>query len=87
MKEKEKGKEKEKEKEEEKEEEKEKEKGEEKEKKGCKLEKCEICNKDSINKNLCIKCNNNKGYYFLNVNSISKDEINDEYLQKKIITL
>ena len=29
--------------------------------------------------NLCIKCNEDKGYYFLNVGSISKEEIGDEY--------
>ena len=30
------------------------------------LEKCQFCNKESISKNLCIKCNNKKEYYFLN---------------------
>ena len=43
-------------------------------------EKCELCNEESLNVNLCIKCNNLKGYYFLNVNSISKEQINNEYI-------
>ena len=35
--------------------------------KECKeLEKCELCNKESILEKLCQKCNNQKGYYFLN---------------------
>ena len=44
------------------------------------LEKCEICNEESFNKNLCIKCNEAKGYYFLNKNAISKEEIGDQYI-------
>ena len=44
------------------------------------LEKCELCNEESVNKNLCIKCNNFKGYYFLNKDSISKEEMRDEYI-------
>ena len=28
--------------------------------------KCEICNEESISHDLCISCNNIKGYYFLN---------------------
>ena len=44
------------------------------------LEKCELCNEESLNKNLCIKCNNLKGYYFLNINSISREEIGDSYI-------
>ena len=43
------------------------------------LEKCEICNEESISKNKCIKCNNKKGYYFLN-NTFSKEIINEEYI-------
>jgi len=43
-------------------------------------ESCEICNEESANKNLCIKCNNAKGYYFLNKDSISKEEIGDKYI-------
>ena len=31
-----------------------------------KLDKCETCDEESISKNLCIKCNNKKGYYYLN---------------------
>ena len=30
------------------------------------LEKCELCNEESSSKNLCIKCNSKKEYYFLN---------------------
>ena len=56
-------------------------KTEEKEISGCpQLEKCEICNEESFNKNLCIKCNEAKGYYFLNKNAISKEEIGDQYI-------
>jgi len=29
----------------------------------CNLEKCEICNKESSSKNLCIKCNKEKNYF------------------------
>ena len=54
----------------------------EKDNKGCEqLEKCEICNVESLNKNLCIKCNNVKGYYFLNKDSISEEEIGDRYIE------
>ena len=31
------------------------------------LEKCKICDKESFDKNLCIKCNNEKKYYYLNM--------------------
>ena len=34
-----------------------------------KLEKCSKCNEESISKNLCIKCNSKKGFYFLNYGS------------------
>ena len=37
-----------------------------------KLDKCETCDEESISKNLCIKCNNKKGYYFLNKEYNSK---------------
>ena len=30
------------------------------------LEKCQLCNEESASKDLCIKCNNKKEYYFLN---------------------
>ena len=30
------------------------------------LEKCEECDQESFDKNLCIKCNHEKGYYYLN---------------------
>ena len=54
----------------------------EKETKGCEqLEKCELCNEESVRLNLCIKCNNLKKYYFLNINSIPKEEIGDEYIE------
>ena len=55
---------------------------EEKEIIGCEqLEKCELCNEESLNQNLCIKCNNLKGYYFLNTNSISREELRDKYIE------
>ena len=44
------------------------------------MEKCLICNEESLKQNLCVKCDINKGYYFLNINSISKEEITDEYI-------
>ena len=44
------------------------------------LEKCEICDKNSINQNLCIKCNNLKGYYFLNIDSISNEKLSNKYI-------
>ena len=48
-------------------------KKEEDDKDECKeLEKCKKCDKDSIINNLCIKCNNKKGYYYLN-ESISSE--------------
>ena len=56
-------------KEEEKEEEKEKEEEEEENKSAsCNdiLEKCLLCNEESLSKELCLECNNNKGYYELN---------------------
>ena len=37
------------------------------------LEKCELYNEESFSRNLCIKCNNMKGYYFLNIGSIPKN--------------
>ena len=45
-----------------------------------KLDKCETCNEESITKNLCLKCNNKKGYYFLNKNNNSKKAGNSEYI-------
>ena len=30
------------------------------------LEKCQLCNEESVSINLCIKCNSKKEYYFLN---------------------
>ena len=36
------------------------------------LEKCQFCNEESVSRNLCIKCNNKKEYYFLNYRSIEK---------------
>jgi len=44
------------------------------------LEKCELCNKESISKNLCIKCNNKKGYYFLNNNIDLMKSENNKYI-------
>ena len=37
------------------------------------LEKCSQCNQESISKNLCIKCNNEKGYYLLKTNYYTND--------------
>ena len=31
------------------------------------LDKCQKCNNDSLMSNLCIKCNNEKGYFFLKI--------------------
>jgi len=45
-----------------------------------KLEKCETCDDESITKNLCLKCNNKRGYYFLNKNNNSKKKWNSEYI-------
>ena len=44
------------------------------------LEKCEIVDETSFNQNLCIKCNKVKGYYFLNINSISEAELSGQYI-------
>jgi len=38
----------------------------------CKLEKCQLCNEESVLENLCIKCNNKKEYYLLNFYSFEK---------------
>ena len=52
-----------------------------KEKEICqKLEKCETCDEESMSKNLCIKCNNKKGYYFLNKSNNSKKIGNTQYI-------
>ena len=40
-----------------------------------KLEKCSECDGESLLKNLCIKCDNDKGYYLLNV------KINKKYIE------
>ena len=45
-----------------------------------KYEKCELYNEESKNLNLCIKCNKIKGYYFLNIYSVPKEEITDKYI-------
>ena len=42
------------------------------------LEKCELCNEESISKNLCLKCNNKKGYYYFN--NIRLESTNDKYI-------
>ena len=36
----------------------------------CILEKCKYCNEESISKNLCLECNNQKEFYYLNIKSI-----------------
>ena len=50
----------------------------EKEENKCEMEKCRLCNKESISKNLCIECNKEKGYYYLN-NNPKKLINNNEY--------
>ena len=45
------------------------------------LEKCELCNEESILMNLCIKCNNNKGYYYLNENSFLTQQETNNYIE------
>ena len=40
------------------------------------LLKCSRCDQESISRNLCIKCDNEKGYYFLNLNN----NINSKYI-------
>ena len=70
----------EKEKQEEEEEEEDEEKEEEEEDEICKeIEKCRYCNKESISKNLCIKCNTFQEYYYLN-SFPNKKSMNDEYI-------
>ena len=67
--------------EEEKEEEQSNEEEEEKIKFECMLEKCQKCNDESQAKNLCIKCNNIKGYYPLNISFSSENhEFDDNYI-------
>ena len=39
------------------------------------LEKCEICSEDSLIKELCIKCNNIEGYYYINNNNFYNEYI------------
>ena len=41
----------------------------------CPLLKCSKCDAESLLKNLCIKCNNEKGYYLLNL------KINNKYIE------
>ena len=38
----------------------------------CELEKCQLCNEESVLENLCIKCNNKKEYYLLSFYSFEK---------------
>ena len=46
-----------------------------------KLEKCLYCDKDSLSKNLCIKCNTQKGYYpIINPSSNPKILIENKYI-------
>ena len=45
------------------------------------LEKCELCDENSASQNLCISCNNNKGYFFLNVNSLNEGEQINGYIE------
>ena len=41
------------------------------------LEKCQLCNEESVSKNLYIKCNNKKEYYFLNYYAIENQNYID----------
>jgi len=45
------------------------------------LVKCELCDENSASQNLCISCNNIKGYYFLNENSLNKGEQINGYIE------
>ena len=45
------------------------------------LDKCNICDDQSISKNLCLECNKLKRYYFLNNNELSKSKINELFMQ------
>ena len=45
------------------------------------LVKCELCNENSASQNLCISCNNNKDYYFLNVNPLNEGEQINGYIE------
>ena len=42
------------------------------------LIKCSLCDEESFSKNLCIKCNNQLGYYYLNINPNAL--IRDKYI-------
>ena len=42
------------------------------------LVKCSLCDEESFSKNLCIKCNNQLGYYYLNINPNAL--IRDKYI-------
>ena len=44
------------------------------------LEKCDLCDEESVRQNLCIACNNIKGYYFLNENSFNEQKQSNRYI-------
>ena len=44
------------------------------------LEKCDLCDENSVIQNLCITCNNIKGYYYLNENSLNEQEQGNRYI-------
>ena len=46
----------------------------------CELEKCKTCDKKSISQQLCIECNNLKGYYPLKINSLESSEVSKNYI-------
>ena len=47
----------------------------------CKINKCKTCDKKSEENNLCIKCNNNNGFYPLNISSLFEYEnYNNKYV-------
>ena len=41
------------------------------------LIKCSLCSKESLSKNLCLKCNNDLGFYYLNLNSFNPNNYID----------
>ena len=44
------------------------------------MEKCKYCNVESLSKNLCIECNYNKNYFFINTIKNNFNSIQDKYI-------
>ena len=44
------------------------------------LEKCSKCDMESISKNLCIECNNEKGYYLVKIKDLNINIDNNQYI-------